>query len=171
MAEELTKIADKVFSAVDDARTKTNARLNKNIMRLNLLGPYIITDVNGHNCFLVESPFGKKETVHAARIKFYDGQQFEVSELVKKQFTYNCGRFEVDELLQIKFLNGDHQILVKWKGFTKEDATYENAAQLYSDVPETVKSFLLAKSRTDESASYLRRILAVYEIQIQKAES
>ena len=183
--KELDAIADKVFAAAESRRVKANGRLNENIVpsnmqysvgdfvmisvqsksksrdkiRLTWNGPYLIEEITGHNVYKVSSPFGKSEEVHAARIKFYDGSDFKVSEEVKKQYLYNCGRFEVDAILSLRFANGDYQFYVKWKGFPEQQGTFEDAAQLFQDVPQMVKEFLRGHAREEPLAEYLYKVL------------
>ena len=58
--------------------------------------------IPGDDVYDVHDPLGNQKTVHAARVRYYDGKNFKMSEEVKKVYTFNRGVFEVDKTIGLR---------------------------------------------------------------------
>ena len=126
--------------------------------RLTWTGPWVIVDVPGDNVYEVRDPLGNKKTVHAARVRFYDGKSFQISEEVKKVYTFNRGVFEIDKIIGLRVTGQDYEMLVFWRGFEISDSTWESVKELYTDVPTRVVEYLAQEKDTNPLAEHLYEV-------------
>ena len=77
----------------------------------------------------------------------------------------------MESFIGLRFFQGDYQLLVKWKGFPEDKATYEKIEQMLADVPETVKEYLRTQKSSSDMAMYLWKLLFEEPIQPLKSKS
>ena len=110
--------------------------------KLTWIGPFMISEIVGHNVYKVVNPGGEEIIVHAARVRWYDGKGFTVVEEVNNQFLFDRGEFHLDKVVDIDFRNGAYFLQCQWLGFEESDGTWEPFQDIYEDAPETVEQFL-----------------------------
>ena len=66
-----------------------------------------------------------------------------ITDELKAQFSHDNSSYEVDQLLQLRINEStrDLEILVKWRGFSELENSWEPCMNLWQDVPELVKQF------------------------------
>jgi len=138
----------------------TSKRRSK--IHLTWTGPYKITQQINEFVYEVQGLNGEKFESHVQRIKFYDTPSSALeTEEVYQQFLFNCGKFEIEKLLKLRFVkrSGDHQILVKWRGLDPFNDSWEPVDTLFADVPDLVLNFL-EKHNTLMATRLLQRLTA-----------
>ena len=130
------------------------SRRKKDKTRLVWIGPYIIDSIVGDDLYRLKDPLGNDMEAHSARLKWYDGKNCKITEEVKTVFLQNYGRFEVKKLLDIDFRMGEYVLLVWWRGFTEEEATWVPIRQLMQDVPELTSQHLIDNHHRNKKYDY-----------------
>jgi len=114
-------------------------------------GPYQVKDTKQGYVFIVEDIITKVTKVaHADRLRLYDDKLLDLSDEIKYQFSYDNGSYEVEELKQLRFSPTTHDLefLVKWRGFSDMENSWEPCITLWNDVPVMVERF--AKDHKDD---------------------
>ena len=181
LSEQLEKSDKKVYKLIEKERQRNREKVNrkikagniqyqpgeyvlvsskgvtrrKNKLKLNWTGPWVIVGIPGDNVYDVRDPLGNQKSVHAARVRYYDGKNFKMSEEVKKVYTFNRGVFEVDKIIGLRANGHDYEMLVFWKGFEISDSTWENVKDLYTDIPTRVVEYLMKERDTNPLAEHL----------------
>jgi hypothetical protein len=124
--------------------------LNKSKQKLKArwTGPRRITEVLNDWVYEVEDLITqKKEKVHAERLKFYSESDLEVTEELRNQIAHNDEKFEIDEILDIKYEEqyGRYMILIRWKNFGDDENTWEFIDEVWETTREVVKNYLKKK--------------------------
>jgi len=107
-------------------------------------GPYRIVDSKHGYTYLIEDIVqGDRKLVHGDRLRFYDDRMLNITDELKAQFSHDNSSYEVDQLLQLRINEStrDLEILVKWRGFSELENSWEPCMNLWQDVPELVKQF------------------------------
>jgi hypothetical protein len=60
---------------------------------------------------------------------------------IKEHIQYHNESFEVKEILEERDNRGTKELLVKWRGFEDEEATWEPLETIIEDVPQMYDSF------------------------------
>ena len=123
-------------------------------------GPYrILQSARGYVFTLEDLISGDQKSVHGDRVRFYDDRFLHVTEEMKSQLSYDNSSFEVDELRNSR-LNpqiDELELLVKWRGFSEVENTWEPVQKLWEDVPT-----LVAKYAKGISNKELRELMQQY---------
>jgi hypothetical protein len=117
-------------------------------------GPYRITDTKDHYVFEVENIIDhSRRWVHGDRIRLYSDDKLDLTEEIKKQFAHDNESYQVEQFHGCRLNSENHQLefLVEWKGFTEEENSWEPLQNLFEDVPELTRNYLM-KLKKEESA-------------------
>ena len=80
--------------------------------------------------------------VHSTRLRHYSDKHLHVTEELKEHVASELEEFyEVEQILDVDYLDGAWKFYVSWEGF--EDRTWEPVETLYRDCEEMVESFVL----------------------------
>ena len=80
-----------------------------------------------------------------------------VTEDLKDYAIHSQKNYDIDAFLKIRMHKNKYQLLVRWKGFTREYDTYEDLMDIYEDVPQLVIKFL-AESKHKLAALALKKL-------------
>lgn len=113
-------------------------------------GPYQVTKCCSDWDYIIKHLVtGEEFHSHAARLKFYCDSSLEVSLDLKYQIAHDEMRYQVDTIEEYAFQDDEHKLLIHWKGFDKEDSTWEPFSVICEDVPSMVKDFVLQINKAD----------------------
>jgi tRNA nucleotidyltransferase/poly(A) polymerase len=103
-------------------------------------GPFrIVTRVND-SVFEVEALILNSENeVHVTRLRPYNDR--ELNSQLKEHIQYHNHCFEVIEILDEREHKGIKEVLVKWRGFEDDEATWEPQEVIAEDVPQLYHAF------------------------------
>ncbi|RHY93401.1 hypothetical protein DYB35_010984, partial [Aphanomyces astaci] len=68
----------------------------------------------------------------------------EVTENLEAQIAFGDGGFHVERLDEARYMDGQHQVLVKWLGLNDEESSWESAANLLDDIPVVYRKWAAA---------------------------
>jgi len=122
-------------------------------------GPYRITATEDNYVFEVENIIDhSKRWVHGDRIQLYAEDKLNVTDEIKKQFAHDNESYQVNDFIDCRLNpeSGHLELLVEWKGFTKDDNSWEPLKSLLEDVPELVKRY--AKKLKEEKSAYAEEV-------------
>jgi hypothetical protein len=103
-------------------------------------GPFRITRVVNESVFEVENLItGSCKEVHYVRLRPYNDADLNAQ--IKEHLQYHTQCFEVKEILKERDNKGTKELLVKWRGFEEEEATWEPLETIIEDVPQLYESF------------------------------
>jgi hypothetical protein len=101
---------------------------------------------------------GKRKTVHCTRIKFYHDASLGVTEELKNHLQYQESTlFVIEQLLELREVRGQVQVLVKWMGFDEGENTRAPVTTIIEGAPDLLRDFLGVTSST--LASKVRAML------------
>jgi Chromo (CHRromatin Organisation MOdifier) domain len=122
-------------------------------------GPYRAVRLENEQVLEVEHLLsGKRKTVHCTRIKFYHDASLGVTEELKSHLQYQDSTlFVIEQLLELREVRGQVQVLVKWMGFDEGENTWEPVTTILEDAPDLLREFLEITSSA--LASNVRAIL------------
>jgi hypothetical protein len=104
-------------------------------------GPYRITGVINDLVFEVEDLLSKsRKEVHASRLRIY--QDGEIDAKVKEHLQFHNQMFEVYKILDQRTNEGLKEVLVQWRGFEVEEATWEPLDSILEDVPQIYQEYI-----------------------------
>jgi hypothetical protein len=118
------------------------ARPNK--LALEWTGPCRVVGVHSHWLYDVQTLYEPMTTTlhHISRLKFYcESSRASVEDLVQHAVAHQ-DLFLIDSLLECRNSDNQWEILVQWKGFALEEATWEPLAVLQADVPALLQQAL-----------------------------
>eukprot|EP00924_Labyrinthula_sp_SR-Ha-C_P006998 augustus_masked-scaffold_8-processed-gene-6.62-mRNA-1 protein AED:0.40 eAED:0.40 QI:0/-1/0/1/-1/1/1/0/1501 len=142
------------------SRANTTKERFKEKLRWN--GPYQMTKSVSQNVYEVQDLYGKANIVHASRLLFYEPDGWIPDEAIIKQFTSDTGKLEVEKFIKLRSSQGQLQILVEWKGFPEEEATWEPLETMLEDLPDLTKQFIYslgASSEKDLAIEYSKQLM------------
>ena len=184
LGEKFHEVSEKVFDIKDRIREQQNRSMKtrfkieevqfapgdfvlmsvagvlkgRNKLKLNWIGPYIVKKVEGHTLYLLTDPLGKDVEAHSSRIRFYDGESLEFSEVVKHQFVLNRGKFYLKEVTKVRFRNRKYEIKCKWHGLEEYEDSWEDLESIFETAPDPIIEFL-TKSKDKELKTSKERLL------------
>jgi hypothetical protein len=122
-------------------------------------GPALITQAVSPLVFEVKDLLTGKLTTHHARfIRRYADKSLRVTQQLKQFVAASVLKFDVKDILTYRRNKGDWEFLVSWDGFDDEDSTWQNAQELYRDIPELVSRFV-NHIQDDEVKTTLQKLL------------
>jgi transposase InsO family protein len=142
-----------LYTVVSKERGKLQARK---------MGPARISAVKSEWVYEVEDLItGQTEEMHASRLEFYADRRLHISEELKEQLRYGSRAYEVDKILEVRRAGaGGWQGLVKWAGFSRDEATWEHLEMLCEDVPELVEQLLDKRDIPEGCRRFIERQLS-----------
>ena len=122
----------------------------RNTLKVTWCGPAEVTGTVSNWVFKIKNLItGEEREAHASRLKFFRGSALKVTEELLAHIAHN-GEGHVAETLQEARYNAAqkrHEILVKWRGLDKSEASWEPAATIYEDIPSAVRKFIADKAQ------------------------
>ena len=109
-------------------------------------GPYEVTHAKSEFTYGVRLIGTEKiETIHVLRMKRFAGQDFGCTAEIAHSAQHDAAVFEVEEITNWK-INESSQVLLRvhWRGWEKEEDSWETAIVLHEDVPAIVEDYLRA---------------------------
>lgn len=89
---------------------------DKILIRLRLVGLFVVTSIVGHKVYTVKSPIDKNIEVRSSRMKFYAGATFKVTQDIHRNFIFNTGTYDVESFLNLRKVGGRYMLYIKWRG-------------------------------------------------------
>jgi len=136
------RVGDLVLLSTKDLKWQMKERRSEKLTE-RFVGPYKVKGIVSSNVIELELPKSIKihPVVNASRVRLYkpqvEGQKRMPPKLViiegKKEF-------EVEKILNKRMVRGKEKFLVRWKGYTAEEDTWENKENL-ENVKELVEEF------------------------------
>jgi hypothetical protein len=113
-------------------------------MKLTWSGPVQVMEAVSDHIYLVLCPDGKRKEVHTCRLRLYceKAQLAKLDKLHIEQYQFDTSSFEVDNIVDLRFLNGHFEVSINWRGFEGSDNTWENASDIYKDIPDFLIAYL-----------------------------
>ncbi len=112
-------------------------------------GPYRVHEAEHGYIFHVKDIVDESKTllVHGSRMRLYHESLLDVTEKMKVQKSFDDESFIIEKVLEQK----DNKVLIKWKGFSEKENTWEPIEVIQKDAPALWKEFLASEqSRQDE---------------------
>jgi hypothetical protein len=107
-------------------------------------GPYKVINILGEHSYMIKNPLNEEEhVVHSSRLLFYDkGRELTKKEKDELAFVDNGDKFEVESLKEVSKEGEEYRMLVEWKGYSMEDASWGSVTNLIEDVPILVRKYV-----------------------------
>lgn len=117
-------------------------------------GPYQITETETHYVFKVRDILSDEILiVHGERMKYYAHADLDITEELKLQKAYDDESFVIEQCLDEKIEYGETKVLLKWRGFSEAENTWEPLHVLLKDAPLVYEQF--QKTRADVTSTAL----------------
>ena len=129
-------------------------------LSLNWRGPYRVVDLLNGYIFEVENIItNNRQQVHGDRLQFYADNRLNITEDIKTQFAFDNASFEIETVIDMRMHEetGELQLLIKWKGFTDEENSWEPATSINADAPALTKLFY-SRNKSHQYANELAKI-------------
>jgi len=65
-------------------------------------------------------------------------------------------RYRVNKIRDHNFQDGEYKLLIEWKGFDEEEATWEPFHLIFEDVPDMVRQYVTNINANDKMLDSLR---------------
>ena len=153
-AEEY-RIGDKVLISTKDFSMKLMKRVTKKLME-KFIGPYVVRKIVLENAVELELPVSLRihPVVNVRRIVKYREQVERHKMIPLPSVEVDCEKeYEVEEILDRQERRGRTKYLVKWKGYTAEENTWEGLENL-KNAMEKIEEF--EKGRFEEEIWRIR---------------
>jgi hypothetical protein len=95
-------------------------------------------------------------THHAARLKSYSDKELDVTADLLEHVAFGEYGFHVESLLDVRRVDGQYQVLVKWLGL---EASWEPAATLYEDITIVMRRWVSAMAKENPQVEEMRGAL------------
>ena len=153
-AEEY-RVGDKVLISTKDFSMKLMKRVTKKLME-KFIGPYVVRKIVLENAVELELPVSLRihPVVNVRRIVKYREQVERHKMIPLPSVEVDCEKeYEVEEILDRQERRGRTKYLVKWKGYTAEENTWEGLENL-KNAMEKIEEF--EKGRFEEEIWRIR---------------
>ena len=106
------------------------------------IGPYQVLEVSGDNVYKIHSFTGKSYEVHGSRLWFYStNEDFIPTEELRIHFEDSVKVFDVKKILKHRIIDNHVEYLLWWKGFKKNEATWEKYSDVIEQIPAMIETF------------------------------
>jgi hypothetical protein len=107
-------------------------------------GPYRAVRFENEQVLEIEHLLsGKRKTVHCTRMKFYHDSSLGVAEELKNHLQYQDSTlFVIEQLLELREVRGQVQVLVKWMRFDEGENAWEPVTTILEDAPDLLRDSL-----------------------------
>ncbi|XXQ37922.1 reverse transcriptase [Plasmodiophora brassicae] len=108
-------------------------------------GPYQIINAERGYVFEVKNLVnGDTRIVHGSRMRLYADSNLNLTEELKAQIAYDNSTWEIDGISDARVNNSNQtvELLVRWRGFSDDEALWEPAQVIIEDAPSMVKEFI-----------------------------
>jgi Chromo (CHRromatin Organisation MOdifier) domain len=109
-------------------------------------GPRRVASVESDYVFVVENLLTKElKAAHATRLRFYNDNDLNVTAKLTQVYEHNKHQlYVVSKILDARYNEQEmfHEMLVAWRGFPVEEATWEPYSVIAVDVPDMVAKFM-----------------------------
>ena len=153
-AEEY-RVGDKVLISTKDFSMKLMKRVTKKLME-KFIGPYVVRKIVLENAVELELPVSLRihPVVNVRRIVKYREQVERHKMIPLPSVEVDCEKeYEVEEILDRQERRGRTKYLVKWKGYTAEENTWEGLENL-KNAMEKIEEF--EKERFEKEIQRIR---------------
>jgi len=136
------KVGDLVLLSMKDLKWQMKRRRLEKLME-RFVGPYKVKGIVSSNVIELELPKSIKihPVVNVSRVRLYKSQvERQRKTLPKPVIIEREEEFEVEKILNKRIIRGKEKFLVRWKGYTVEEDTWENRENL-ENVKELIKEF------------------------------
>jgi len=136
------KVGDLVLLSMKDLKWQMKRRRSEKLME-RFVGPYKVKGIVSSNVIELELPKSIKihPVVNVSRVRLYKSQVERQRKILPKPVIIKGEEeFEVEKILNKRIIRGKEKFLVRWKGYTVEEDTWENRENL-ENVKELIKEF------------------------------
>jgi hypothetical protein len=109
-------------------------------------GPRRVASVESDYVFVVENLLTKElKAAHATRLRFYKNKDLNVTAELAQAAEHNDHKlYVVSKILDARYNEQEmfHELLVAWRGFPVEEATWEPYSVMAVHVPDMVAKFI-----------------------------
>ena len=129
-------------------------RQPRNKLLVTWRGPFQITETIGTHLFVIKHLIdGTEHEVHAQRLKFYCDESLEVSEELAEFIMGQGSVLTVEAFLDHRWNTTSliFELLVKWKGFSALEQSWEPLLTLFEDVPKLVDDYMKYVNEPEKS--------------------
>ena len=175
----LGKTLDKIHDEVQDATKRVNqyARKHKKNLPQYEIGDYILwcrVDQNGNgkkHDFMWTGPYQVVDTktdhiyeikdivsskiveAHVTRMSFYSDDRLQTTGELKDLISRQGIIYEVEEIIKVEKSANGYKVLIRWRGFTSNEETWERFQDIVTQIPLMMANFLL-KWKQDEPEKF-----------------
>jgi len=136
------KIGDLVLLSMKDLKWQIKERRSEKLTE-HFVGPYKVKGIVSSNVIELELPKSIKihPVVNVSRVRLYKPQVEGQKKIPPKLVIIEGEKeFEVEKILNKRMVRGKEKFLVRWKGYTAEEDTWENKKNL-KNVKKLVEEF------------------------------
>jgi len=136
------KIGDLVLLSMKDLKWQIKERRSEKLTE-RFVGPYKVKGIVSSNVIELELPKSIKihPVVNVSRVRLYKPQVEGQKKIPPKLVIIEGEKeFEVEKILNKRMVRGKEKFLVRWKGYTAEEDTWENKKNL-KNVKKLVEEF------------------------------
>jgi hypothetical protein len=127
-------------------------------LRVKWKGPRRVASVESVYVFVVEIPLTKEvKGAHATRLRFYNDKDLNVTAKLAQAAEHNDHQlYVVSKILDARCIEQEmfHELLVAWRGFLVEEATWGPYSVMAVDVPDMMAKFM----ESDEDIDTVRKM-------------
>jgi hypothetical protein len=128
-------------------------------MHMTWKGPYQVIESIDNWIYKVKDIVNSDELeTHASKMQYYSDDKLEITEKYKLQKEYVGRAWIVHQILRERFSNGIHEVLIRWRGFTSLEDTWEPVSTISVDVPQLWKDFVQNKEVAKQEKKAKRKV-------------
>jgi Chromo (CHRromatin Organisation MOdifier) domain len=134
------------FQVGDYVLVAEHSKSGVSMLQVKWKGPRRVASVESDYVFVVENILTKElKTAHATRLRFYKDKDLNVTADLAQAAEHNDHQlYVVSKILDARYNEQEmiHELLVAWRSFPVEEATWEPYSVMAVDVPEMVARFM-----------------------------